>query len=111
MQNNQTEITKDEVQSAIKTQMHTNAMIQLFLQMKFSNQGVTHFSVQLQMFKEEMYIMSSYYKYTTILNSSFNKINSYTAHHYWEKVSKILHAFRLYFRLPAIMNLIFRTVR
>ena len=35
VQNNQTEITKDEVQSAIKTQMHTNVMIQLFLQMKF----------------------------------------------------------------------------
>ena len=48
MQNNQREITKDEVQSAIKTQMHTNVMIQLFLKMKFSNQGVTHFSVQLQ---------------------------------------------------------------
>ena len=36
---------------------------------------------------------------------------TYTAHQYWGKVSKIFHTFCLYLRLPAIMNLIFRTVR
>ena len=36
---------------------------------------------------------------------------SYTAHKYWGKVSKIFHIFCLYLRLPAIMNLISRTVR
>ena len=36
---------------------------------------------------------------------------TYTAHQYWKKVSKIFHTFCLYLRLPAIMNLIFHTVR
>ena len=36
---------------------------------------------------------------------------TYTAHQYWEKASKMFHTFCLYLRLPAIMDLIFPTVR
>ena len=36
---------------------------------------------------------------------------TYTAHQYWGKVSQIFHTFCLYLRLPAIMDLIFCTVR
>ena len=64
-------------------------------------------------FKEEMYsTMNSYYKYASILKPAFNKINIlHTAHQYWGKVSKIFHTLCLYLWLPAIMNLIFRTMR
>ena len=49
VQNNQPEITKDEVQSAIKT-LHAHKCYDSagFLKMKFSDQVVTHFSIQLQ---------------------------------------------------------------
>ena len=53
--------------------------------------------------------MNSYYRYTSIPKSPFNK--KYTAYHYWRKVSKIFHTFWLHLRLPAIINLIFCTVR
>ena len=36
---------------------------------------------------------------------------TYAAHQYWSKVSKIFHTLCLHLQLPAIMNLIFRTVR
>ena len=57
--------------------------------------------------KEEMYnTMNLYYKYTSIPKSSFYKINILTL-----SINTEEKTFCLYFRLPAIMNLIFRTVR
>ena len=44
-------------------------------------------------------------------NHLFTKEIYFTTHQYWRKVSKIFNTFCLYFRLQAIMNLIFRTVR
>ena len=55
------------------------------------------------------YIKAKMYNSSKIIFSQ-NKY-TYTAPQYWEKVSQIFHTFCLYLRLPAIMNLIFRTVR
>ena len=63
-------------------------------------------------FKEEMYNtmnLLSVHIYSKII-FLLNKY-TYTAHQYWGKVSKIFYTFPLYLRLPAIMNLIFCTVR
>ena len=52
-------------------------------------------------------ITSTHHSKITFLQNKY----TYTAHQYWGKVSKILHTFCLYLRLPAIVNLIFRIVR
>ena len=56
--------------------------------------------------------MNYYYKYKLIPRSSFNKINTLILPiNTGKKVPNIFHTFYLYLGLPAIMNLIFRTIR
>ena len=56
--------------------------------------------------------INSYYKYISIPKSSFYKIDILIlVINTKEKVSKIFPTFYLYLRLPAIMNLVFCTVR
>ena len=50
--------------------------------------------------------LRSHYEETVSLHNKY-----IAAHQYWWKVSKIFHIFRLHLRLPAIVNLIFHTVR
>ena len=74
---------------------------------------ITRFINNCAKIKEEIYnSMNTYYKYTSIPKSSFYKINVLILPiNTKEKYLKYFNTFCLYLRLPAIMDLIFRTVR
>ena len=95
--------------SVWKTKINVKVHATYFVLFKF---WLTEIPLKRVNFKNEIYnTMNSYHKYTSIPKSSFNKINILILPINTGEVSKIFHTLCLYLRLPAIMNLIFRTVR